>query len=221
MILIGTSGGNSDLSYLDTNASYKTLIDNVSTYSGAIARDASGNVYVADNDDFNIYEFTAAQISTAITGPPLTLAQGTLVANLGVSGSLAVDSATNRLYATGWQSNGIQVYDMTLHQSSSITPGLDNSNYQVATFSDGGSSYVGWITRDGWGGGDAVTYGYDLSSQVAIPEPSALLLFSAAGLGFGLLRMRRSASYTPPHYKLGICRRKKNLMSDAGQYNKP
>lgn len=191
MILVGTAGGNSDLAYMNTGGTYVTLINNISTFSGAIARDDSGNVYVADNDDFNIYKFSSAQISSAILGTPLSIGDGMLVANLGVSGSLAVDSSTNRLYASGWQHNGIQVYDMTLGQSGSFTPGLDNSNYQVNSFTDGSNSYVGWITRSNWNGGDAVTYGYDLSSLVAIPEPSACLLLASGGLGLGFLRLRR------------------------------
>ncbi len=191
MILVGTAGGNSDLAHLTASGNYTTLIDNISSFSGAIARDASGNVYVADNDDFNIYEFTAAQINSAILGTPLTMGEGTLVANLGVSGSLAVDSTTNRLYASGWQMNGVQVYDMTLSQSGSFTPGFVNANYQVNTFSDGANNYVGWITRSDWNGGDAVTYGYDLVSQVAIPEPSVFLLLASGGMVLWLLRLRR------------------------------
>jgi len=191
MILVGKAGGNSDLAYMSSNGTYVTLIDGISTYSGAIAQDAAGNVYVADNDDFNIYEFTAAQIASAILGSPLTMGNGTLVANLGVSGSLAVDSSTNRLYASGWQMNGVQVYDMALSQAGSFTPGFDNSNYQVNTFSDGANNYVGWITRSDWNGGDAVTYGYDISSQVAIPEPSVFLLLASGGMVLGLLRLRR------------------------------
>ena len=196
MLMVGTSGGNSDLAYLNAGGAYVTLIDNISTYSGAIARDASGNVFVADNDNLNIYKFTAAQISSAILGPPLTMGDGAFIANLGVSGSLAVDSSTNRLYATGWQLSGIQVYDMALSQSGSFTPGFDNSNYQVSSFSDGANNYVGWITRDGWNGGDAVTYGYDIASLVAIPEPSSFFLLAAGGLALGFLRARRSTKLT-------------------------
>jgi len=183
MLLVGTHGGNSDLAFLNTSGTYVTLIDNISSYSGGIASDGFGNVYVTDDDDKNIYRFTSAQIAGAIAGTPLTLANGTLIANLGVSGSLAVDSTTNRLYASGWQLNGIQAYDMTLAQSGSFTPGLDNSNYQVTAFSDGSNSYVGWITRDNWSGGDTVIYGYDLAAQVAIPEPSTLLLLAFGSLG--------------------------------------
>ena len=193
MILVGTAGGNSDLAYLNTSGTYVTLIDGISSYSGGIASDASGNVYVADNDDLKIYKFTAAQISSAIGGTSLTMTAGTFIANLGVSGSLAVDSATNRLYASGYQLEGIQVFDMTLSQSGSITPGLANTNYQVSTFSDGSNDYVGWVNRNGWSGGDTVTYGYDFSSQVTVPEPSTFLLLalSAAG-GLAVLRRRKN-----------------------------
>lgn len=191
MLLVGTAGGNSDLAYLNTSGTYVTLIDGISTYSGGIASDSFGNVYVADDDDRNIYKFTSAQIAGAIGGTALTMANGTLIANLGVSGSLAVDTATNRIYASGWQLNGIQVFDITLSQSGTIVPGLANSNYQVTTFSDGSNQYVGWIDRGGWTGTDSLTYGYDISSLVPVPEPSALgMLMMPAGAWLLLRRLR-------------------------------
>lgn len=183
-LLIGTSGGNSDLGYLTDSNAYSTLIDGISTYSGGFTTDGAGNLYLADDDDSNIYKFTAAQISGAIGGTPLTLGNGTLVANLGVSGSLAFDAAQNRIYAAGWQTNGIRVFDLDTSESGTLLPGLANSNYQVSTFSDGSNSYVGWLNRSGWSGGDSVTYGYDLAANVAIPEPStiALLLLGLSAL---------------------------------------
>ena len=153
--------------------------------------DANGDVWVADNDDLNIYRFTNAQINTAISGTPLTMANGALIANLGVSASLAVDIASNRLYAAGYQTNGIQVYDIVTHETGTLTPGADNTNYQVMSFADGVNGYIGWMTRSGWNGGDTVTYGYDIASQVAVPEPSAFFLGICAGLAIYFLSMFR------------------------------
>lgn len=188
LLIAGTSGGNSDIFHLSEGNVATTLIDNFSTYSGGIAVDGSGNLYVADNDDQGIYFFDAAEIAEALAGTPLLITDGDLVANLGVSGSLAVDSATNRLYAAGWQLDGIQVYDMATHESGSLVPGLANSNYQVMTFGDGEDAYVGWLNRSGWNGGDTLTYGYDLASAVTIPEPTT---WGLLGLGLATLAVAR------------------------------
>jgi hypothetical protein len=190
MLLIGTNGGNSDLGYLTESNAYTTLIDGISTYSGGFTLDGAGNLYLADDDDQGIYRFDAAEILAAVGGTPLTMADGTLITNLGVSGSLAFDDTENRLYAAGWQINGIRVFDLDTSESGTILPGAANSNYQVSTFSDGSNSYVGWLNRDGWMGGDAVVYGYDLVSSVAIPEPSALALLALGGTGLLLLCRR-------------------------------
>lgn len=195
LLLVGTNGGGSksSLGYLTTANVFTSLIGDISTYSGGFAMAANGDVYVADDDDKNIYRFTSLQIDTAISGTPLLMTEGTLVANLGVSGSLAFDSSSNRLYATGWQQNGIQVYDINSSQSSSLIPDASNANYQVMVFGDGSNSYVGWLNRSGWAGGDTVTYGYALSDTVPLPEPNSLVLLV---LGCGLFLLIRKLRKT-------------------------
>jgi len=189
MLLIGTNGGNSDLGHLTEANAYTTLIDDISTFSGGFTLDGAGNLYLADNDDQWLYRFDAAEVAAAVAGTPLTMADGTQVANLGVSGSLAFDSVQNRLYAAGYQTNGIRFLDLDDSSTGSIVPGLANANYKVMTFSDGSDAYVGWLNRSGWTGGDSVTYGYDLAANV-IPEPSALALLGLGGAGLLLLRRR-------------------------------
>ena len=190
LLLVGTNGtgSKSSLGYLTTGNVFTTLIDNISEYSAGLTVDANGNVWIINNDNNDIVRFTSAQIDAAIGGTSLTMGNGTYITNLGVSGSLAVDVVSNRLYAAGWQTAGIQVFDLNTLQTGTLVPGASNENYQVMLFGDGVNRYIGWLNRDGWAGGDAVTYGYALSDLVPLPEPSAALLVAFAAGGFFLRR---------------------------------
>lgn len=196
-LLIGGLNGTDDsheIRYVtDNGLTNHLLIDNVSMFSGAFARSASGDLYVSDNDNLNVYRFTAAQIDTAIANTTtLTLASATFVHQFPVSGSLAVDSE-GRLWASGWQSAGIHGFDPSTNQSINIIPGANDSNYQVMTFGDGVDNYIGWIHRTGWGSGDAITYGYALTSAVAVPEPVhfGIALAMVVFAGVAILRRRQ------------------------------
>lgn len=199
LLLVGLNGGGgtSSLAYFTSGNNLQTIIDNISTFSGGIALDANGDVYIADDDDFLLYRFTNSQIANAIaTNTTLTLTQGTLLGNLGVSGSLAVDITNNRVYAAGWQINGIRVLDLSTNQTGTLVPGPDNSNYQVSFFSDGSNTYLGWLNRSGFSGGDTVLFGYALASTIPIPEPSSLLLGIACFALFVCLKLRTNKNQT-------------------------
>lgn len=175
---------------LDGSAN-KTLIEYVSIYSAGFTRDASGNLYVGNNDDGKVYRFTASQIEGAITGSAITLASGTVVHDFGGGGnlgSLAVDGL-GRLWAAGWQTTGIKMFDMNTSQESTFVPGLSNNNYVVSAFSKDGVDYISYLNNTGWNPGDAVSYGY--AAAAAIPEPATLAL-AGIGLAAGLLLRCRS-----------------------------
>lgn len=181
-------GSPSGIFHLSASGILTTLVSNFSTYSGGITVDNAGNVYAAyagnfgDPNEGNIYRYSAGQIAAALGGSPLAFGDGTLVGNLGVSSSLAIDSINQRLYATGYQINGIRMLDMNTNATHSIVvPGFNNPNYLVTTFNDGSNDYVAWVNRSGYSGGDKVFYGYDLA--VAVPEPSCAALMLLAGLG--------------------------------------
>ncbi|MCS7008481.1 MAG: hypothetical protein N2035_09795 [Chthoniobacterales bacterium] len=193
LLLVGNNGNNntSSLAYFTSGNNLQTIIDNISTYSGGIALDANGDVYLADDDDLLLYRFTNTQITNAISNnTTLTLSQGTLLGNLGVSASIAVDIANNRLYAAGYQINGIRVLDFSTNQTGTLIPGPNNANYQVSFFSDGTNTYLGWLNRSGYSGGDTVLYGYALASTIPIPEPSTASIALLATLA--LLRTLNS-----------------------------
>jgi hypothetical protein len=192
ILMSGKNGsGVSEIGHYTTAGTYTSIITDVSAYSAGLALDGAGNLYVADNDDQHIYSFTAAQVAGAITGSALTIADGAYVTNLGVSGSLAVDSL-GRLYAAGYQLNGIRVFDTNTSIAGSLTPYDENTNYVVSTFSDGTDDYVAWLNASGFDAGDEVTYGYDFDSAIVVPEPTAYALlaglFTLATVG---IRRRR------------------------------
>lgn len=169
-----------------------TIVDDVSLYSGALAVDASGNLYVGDNDDGSVYRFTSAQVDAAVAGTTLTLDDGVFMHQFGSVGSLAVDGNGN-VWAAGYGMNGIEVYNPTLGLTRSYIPALDNAYYKVDTFSTGGQNYIAWLNRDGWNpsGGDAITYGYTLAYFVSVPEPATAGLALLGALLLGTARGRK------------------------------
>ena len=179
------------LRYVTLNGSVnKTLIDYISTYSAGLARDVSGNLYVGNNDDGKVYKFTSSQLANAITGSALTMASGTVVHDFGDGGnvgSLAVDGL-GRLWASGWQTTGITMFDPNTSQVSNFVPGPNNNNYVVSAFSKEGVSYISYINNGGWNIGDPVVYGVAVAAT--IPEPGAFALVGAGLVGL-LLRHRR------------------------------
>lgn len=181
-----------------TNAVYYTtigggtnrlVIDNVSLYSAGMALDLAGNLYVADNDDGAVYKFTALQLDAAITGAPLTLANGEFVHDFGDGGnvgSLAVDGL-GHIWTAGWNQEGLKVYNPSLDQEFTYIPGLSNANYKVATFARGGTNYIAYLNQaDPGHSGTAQTYGFDAIELYAIPEPGTFFMIGVAGLIFGI-----------------------------------
>ena len=170
------TGGSHAISYVTLDgATNKVIIDDISTFSGAFAKDAAGNLFVSDNDDLSLYKFTAAQITNAIlSASPLSITDGVLVTTLNKNGSIAVDSQ-GRIWSSGFQSSGIDMFDPSTGTTTAFVPGFDNSNYIVSTFSDGITKYVGYLNAEGFSAGDALNFGYE-SDVNLVPEPSGAVL---------------------------------------------
>ncbi|MBN1270113.1 MAG: PEP-CTERM sorting domain-containing protein, partial [Kiritimatiellae bacterium] len=189
----GTGGDHHGLRYLTLDGSVNTIvIDDISVYSCGFAIDADGNLYVGDNDDGRVYRFTAAQLDGAISGSALAITDGEFLWDFGDGGdigSLAVDGL-GRLWAAGWQHDGLKVYNPDLDQEFTYIPGLTNANYKVAAFTHEGEYCVAYLNQaNPYSGDTAQYYGYASASEFAIPEPSTLVL---AALGLGALWLRRA-----------------------------
>lgn len=201
LLIGGASFGvtNHHIQYLKSDGSqFFTLIEDVSTFSAGLAQDDAGNLYVADGGAFTgggeIYRFSQAQLDAAIAAQTsLTTADGQLIHDFGEGGdvgSIAVDGQ-GRLWAAGWRHNGLLVYDPSTGAESQLIPNLNNANYKVAAFSHGGESYVAWMNQaDPSQGGTDQIYGFDLASNVVIPEPASALLMGAALLILAVRRKR-------------------------------
>ena len=183
----GTGGAHS-INYVTLDGlTNQILIDDISTFSGDFARDAAGNLFVSDNDDLNLYRFTAAQVDDAIlNATALSITDGVLVTTLDKNGSIAVDSQ-GRIWSTGFQTNGLDLFDPSSGTTATFVPGFANTNYSVYTFSDGVTDYVGYLNAEGFFSGDALNFGYDADTNL-VPEPSGIVLVA---LGLSLVVWRR------------------------------
>ena len=185
----GFGGQKHSISYVDLSlATTKVIIDNVSTFSGAFARDAAGDLYVGDTDNGNVYKFSSAQLSFAIASSALTIADGTLVYHsINSLSTMAVDGL-GRIWTTGYLANGLQMYDPMSDTETTIIPGLTNANYMVTAFSVGGQDYVAYTDQaNPFSGGTAQYYGF-----AAIPEPATFALVTCGVALLALYRRRKS-----------------------------
>src|SRR5579871_715616 len=173
------------ISYVDLSTeTTKVIIDDVSTYSAGFARDAAGNLYVGDEDNGDVYEFTATQLNAAITGSALSITNGTLIHQFDNGlGSVAVDSQ-GRIWSAGFAVNGLEVYDPSTGLQTDVIPGLTNANYMVTSFSVGSQGYVAYVDETNPGqAGTPQYYGFE-----SVPEPGT---FGLAAVGFVALAVCR------------------------------
>jgi len=182
------TGGSHSITYVDLNtATTKVIIDNISTYSTGFAKDAAGNLYVGDNDDQKVYKFTAAQLSLAIAGTALTIADGTFVYQSGNSLSTMAIDGLGRIWSSGFLANGLKVYDPVSSTETTVIPGLTNANYMVTAFSVSGQDYVAYTDQvNPFQGGTAQYFGF-----AVVPEPGTVSLVVAGLAVLGVWRRNR------------------------------
>ena len=192
---VSSSGVFTTLSSSFSPWSSGVAINPLATGSAAFLFVAYGGPGALNN---SIYSFTADDVGAAIADPansPLSLAGATLVGYLPDTSSLAYDPVQNRLYGAGFNDPGfLHTLDLDLPPAGNtgklqLPPGSVNS--MVATFSNGTTSYVGWLSREDWGGGK-VNYGYEEAATLPIPEPGAAALLLLA-IGVSATRRNRSS----------------------------
>jgi hypothetical protein len=187
----GTGGVNAISSVKTDGTANKVIIDQAGAYSGPIALDLAGNLYVTNAENGNLYMFTPEEVAAAIT-TPVNLSAGHLITNVRRTGSLALD-ALGRIITGGYDfsSFGFDVYDPATHRTETYAPAGQNNDYLVTTFSDGTNSYIGFLDA-GYTPGGSAKYGYDLVSNV--PEPVSGLLLLAGAIIPGFVRRRHVAA---------------------------
>ncbi len=168
----------------------RIVIDNISAFSGGFDRDALGNLYVGNADDNGVYFFSAAQLAATATNGPLLIGDGEKLFTFQSSSSVAVDDL-GRIWAAGYATTGIEVYDPLLGLSEIFIPGETNENYQVMSFDRDGTNYVGWINNAAWDTGAAMVYGYSEAGAIAVPEPTSVALLALAAGACAFVSLRR------------------------------
>lgn len=163
--------------------SSKLLVDQVALYSSGMAVDFDGNLYVASYDEVNfqddVYRFSAAQVEAALTGPALTIPQGTWLRTFASAGSMTVDGM-GRIWAGGFAANGhMEVYDTTTggtHLESPTLPpftGAGSVMFQPQAFRRNGVDHLAFIARDAWDQAPEFYYGTIEASEIVVSNTLA------------------------------------------------
>lgn len=205
LIMTGAAGGASGIYHISSSGLFTTLASSFSPWSGGVAinplatgSDAFLYVAFAGPGPLNnfIYSFTADEVGAAIGDPlnsPLAFGSATQVGYLPDASSLAYDPAQNRLYGAGFNDPGfLHTLDLDTNETGKLALPGGAVNTMAATFSDGVKFYVGWLSRDDWGSGAKVNYGYAPASTLPIPEPGAALLLLLAVAANAARRNRAS-----------------------------
>ncbi len=176
LVLGGNAAGNaSNIVFASADGAATGPITNaLSSYSGGLAADTNGNVFVALADfnpaiDNQVLRFSADQIDAAVlaildgTPAPLADTSAVHVFHATTSSSLAVDSA-GRLWLGGYQIDYLQAHDPVsgitrrFHPLSDTPAGYAGSvNYSPRAFSQGGLDRVSFLANDSF-----YTFGTDL-----------------------------------------------------------
>jgi hypothetical protein len=195
--------GKHRLTYISTDGSkVDFLTTDLSTYSSGLATDEQGNVFFAQYElegtpaaaqSDVARKFSVSQIDAAVaaiqagSSAPLALIQSVRQFKFASASSLAVD-ALGRIWASGFRSNDLEVYDPSTGSSRHVTPdhpplaGVTDTLYQVQAFARSGEAYVAFVATDEQGTpGTAILHG--LTSVTAITVPDTLASWQAFQFG--------------------------------------
>lgn len=189
----GTAGAH-NITFVSTDGAHVgPVTGDLSTFSGGIAVDPQGHLYAAlfetfgspnEADAEKVFKFTAAQVDAAVaaviagTPAPVARASGTMIFQFQSAASLAVDEL-GRIWAAGFKTNHLQVFDPALNASRTFTPDhapLANAdgppNYQVSTFTRNGVNHVSYLAIDSFYTLPSdIAYGYRPAEQLVVTMP--------------------------------------------------
>ncbi len=189
------SGGSNSVSYVTLGGTQQLLVNPAGGFSAGVAVDGTGDLFVGDNDNNSVYEFTYAQVQNALAhSSQLVFGNGTLVHTFAddVVGSLAVDAA-GRVWAAGFGADGLFFFNPATNTGGVLNPEAAGGEYTVSAFSASGYDYVNFVWQAGFDPGDQVVYGYDQVQNVPEPSSSASLAALVAGVVAVGLRRRNLA----------------------------
>lgn len=189
------SGGAHNLTFVSLDGTrIGALTGTISTYSGGLAVDATGNVYAATYEldaffnptpDANkVYQFSVASIEARaqailagnMSPGPVALSSATFLHRFDGTASLAVDSL-GRVWAAGFGAmNHLQVFDPASATMSRIVPDHPayasgtEVMYTVRNATISGAGHVAFLVQDEWGNaGTPLHSGTALDSAIVIP----------------------------------------------------
>jgi len=175
--------GNNSVTFVALGGTQVQIVDPVGEFSAGITVDAGGNLFVGDNDNSSVYEFTSSQVINAINHSlSLGLGDGTLVHTFDadVVGSLAVDGE-GRIWATGFGAPGLFWFNPANNGTGVLDPENAAADpfgaYTLGTFTANNNDYVSFVWQSDFSQGSSVVYGYDLAQNV--PEPANFGLVGA------------------------------------------
>ena len=192
-MIAGTNGpaGKNNVTFVSADGTRSGPVTReISTFSSGIATDASGNLYAAlyelsGTNSEVVLKFRAKDIETAAaavlkgTPNPIPKSAGAPVFQFDSASSIAVDAA-GRVWASGFKTNQLQVYDPSTGASRRLLPdhaplaGVADPLYQVQTFSRNGEPYVAFLVQDEAGtAGSPILHGLAPLSHLTVPETIA------------------------------------------------
>jgi hypothetical protein len=192
-LIAGTNGptGKNNITFVSADGTRSgPVTGELSTFSSGIATDASGNLYAAlyelsGPDAEVVLRFPASSVETAVTAilnqttAPIPKAAGIRMHQFDSASSIAVD-AEGRIWASGFKTSQLEVYDPSTGASRRMVP--DHGSlpagsvplYQVQAFSRGGESWMAFLAQDAAGmPGSPILHGLAPLTHLPVPETIA------------------------------------------------
>lgn len=189
----GTAGAHNVTFVSADGTKVGSITGDLCTYGAGIAVDVAGNLYTAlyelssspnAADAEKVLKFTAAQIDAAVLAvlnnspAPVSRASASLVHQFQSAASLAVDGL-GRIWAAGFKTSSLEVYDPALNASRTFTPdhalladAAGPATYQVSAFRRNGVDYVSYLANDSFYTLPSdIAYGYRPAEQLIVTLP--------------------------------------------------